>query len=128
MRNKKALTRDTTFTQAPEVDQEVEIPQGSWHSEVNELVRQALFHQAVQQAPEIDRLNFRAFQLLWEWDSLRIDALARKCFRLGLHPQVWKVAKGILLRKPNKPYYKAVEAYRVISLLNCLGKAVEEGG
>jgi len=38
---------------------------------------------------------------------------------------VQKVAKGILLRKPNKPDYTAVKAYRVISLLNCLGKLVE---
>ena len=39
---------------------------------------------------------------------------------------MWKVAKGILLRKPNKPDYTAVKAYWVISLLNCLGKVVEK--
>jgi hypothetical protein len=39
---------------------------------------------------------------------------------------VWKVAKGVLLRKPNKPDYTAVKTYRVISLLNCLGKVVEK--
>lgn len=39
---------------------------------------------------------------------------------------MWKVAKGILLRKPNKLDYTAVKAYRVISLLNCLGKVVEK--
>ena len=39
---------------------------------------------------------------------------------------MWKVAKGILLRKPNKPDYTAVKAYLVISLLNCLGKVVEK--
>src|SRR5699024_4885584 len=91
-----------------------------------ELVRPALFHQAVQKAPGIDRLKFRALRLLWEWDSPRIVALARQCFRLGLHPPVWKVAKGILLRKPNKLDYTAVKTYRVISLLNCLGKVVEK--
>jgi len=36
------------------------------------------------------------------------------------------VAKGILLRKPNKPDYTAVKAYRIISLLNCLGKVIEK--
>ena len=39
---------------------------------------------------------------------------------------MWKVAKGILLRKPNKPDYTAVKAYRVINLLNCLGKVIEK--
>lgn len=74
---KETLVRETTFPQAPGDNQEVEIPQGSWHSQiVEELVRQALFHQAVQKAPGIDRLNFQAFRLLWEWDSPRIVALA----------------------------------------------------
>lgn len=53
-------------------------------------------------------------------------ALVRQCFRLGLHPQAWKTAKGILLRKPNKSDYSIVKAYRVISLLNCIGKVVEK--
>jgi len=94
----------------------------SRHDQVNEeIVKHALLHQAVQKAPGIDRLDFRALRLLWDWDSPRIIALVRQCFRLGLHPPVWKVTKGILLRKPNKPDYTAVMAYRVISLLNCLG-------
>ena len=36
------------------------------------------------------------------------------------------MVKGVLLRKPNKPDYSAVKPYRVISLLNCLGKVVEK--
>ena len=34
--------------------------------------------------------------------------------------------KGVLLQKPNKADYTQVKAYRVISLLNCLGKVVEK--
>jgi hypothetical protein len=56
--------------------------------------------------------------MLWNWDASRIVALARQCFR--------KTAKGVLLRKPNKPDYSQVKSYRVISLLNCLGKVVEK--
>ncbi|KKA18832.1 RNA-directed DNA polymerase, partial [Rasamsonia emersonii CBS 393.64] len=67
-----------------------------------------------------------ALWLLWSWDSPWIVALARQCFRLGVHPQAWKVVKGILLQKPNKPDYTLVKAYRVISLLNCLGKVIEK--
>lgn len=36
------------------------------------------------------------------------------------------MAKGILLRKLNKPDYSAVKAYRVINLLNCLEKVIEK--
>ncbi|KAL1963932.1 hypothetical protein VTN77DRAFT_7738 [Rasamsonia byssochlamydoides] len=42
---------------------------------------------------------------------------------LGQPPDI---AKGILLQKPNKPNYTLVKAYRVISLLNCLGKVIEK--
>lgn len=74
---KEALVRGTAFPQAPGDGQEVEIPQGSWHDQVDEaIVKHVLFHQAVQKAPGIDWLNFRALRLLWDWDSSRIIALA----------------------------------------------------
>ena len=86
----------------------------------------ALFAQSIKKAPGPDRLNFKAIRLLWNWDQGRITALIRHCFRLGYHPKRWKLAKGIILRKPNKPNYILAKHYRGISLLNCLGKVVEK--
>lgn len=43
----------------------------------------------------------------------------------GYHPKCWKQATGIVLAKPGKPDYSKPKAYRVISLLNCLGKVSE---
>jgi Reverse transcriptase (RNA-dependent DNA polymerase) len=43
-----------------------------------------------------------------------------------VHLKAWKKAKGILLRKPNKSDYSIAKSYRVISLLNCLGKVAEK--
>lgn len=43
----------------------------------------------------------------------------------GHHPKVWKQATGFILKKPKKPDYSQPKAYRVISLLNCLGKVSE---
>jgi hypothetical protein len=43
----------------------------------------------------------------------------------GYHPKPWKQATGCILKKPGKPDYSAPKAYRVISLLNCLGKVSE---
>jgi hypothetical protein len=124
---KEALVRETAFPPAPGNRETVEVLPGTWHKCVDETtVRRALFHQAVQKAPGIDRLNFRAVRLVWDWDSPRIVALARQCFWLGLHPQAWKTARGCLLRKVDKPDYTFVKAYRVISLPNSLGKVVEK--
>jgi hypothetical protein len=52
--------------------------------------------------------------------------MARQCFCLEVHPGAWKTAKSILLWKPGKPNYTQVKAWRVISLLNCLGKIIEK--
>ena len=43
----------------------------------------------------------------------------------GHHPQCWRQAIGVILPKPNKPDYAVPKAYRIICLLNCLGKVSE---
>ena len=43
----------------------------------------------------------------------------------GYHPKCWRQATGAILAKPGKPDYSIPKAYRIISLLNCLGKVSE---
>jgi hypothetical protein len=43
-----------------------------------------------------------------------------------MHPGAWKTAKDVLLRKPGKPNYTQVKAWRMISLLSCLGKVIKK--
>jgi Reverse transcriptase (RNA-dependent DNA polymerase) len=43
-----------------------------------------------------------------------------------VHPKTWKKAKEILLQKPNKSDYSIAKSYRVISLLNYLGKVAKK--
>ena len=43
----------------------------------------------------------------------------------GYHPLCWHQATGAILKKQNKPDYTAPKAYRIIALLNCLGKISE---
>ena len=40
----------------------------------------------------------------------------------GYHPKCWRKATGAILKKAGKLDYLAPKAYRVISLLSCLGK------
>ena len=46
-------------------------------------------------------------------------------YEQGHHPICWRKAIGVILAKPHKPSYEVPKAYRVISLLNCLGKVSE---
>ena len=96
-----------------------------WKKITDEDIREALFNQSVQKAPGPDRLGFKAIWLLWEWDSHRLIDVVKASFRIEIHPRVWKEAKGVVILKPNKPDYRLAKAYRVITLLNCLGKVVE---
>ena len=44
---------------------------------------------------------------------------------MGFYPKKWKECLGVMLAKPDKPNYLILKAYRIISLLNCLGKVLE---
>ena len=84
---KETLIREIIFSLFfTEANLETATP-GAMHREIGkEAVQKALFNQDVKKAPGVDKLNFRALRLLWDWDSGRIVALARQCFRLGVHP------------------------------------------
>lgn len=105
-------------------NEDIQIPDTSAGVSVKQ-VREALFTQSVNKAPGLDGIGFKVLRLLWQWAEDRVVALVQGCIRTGFHPYTWKTAKGVLLRKQNKPTYSVAKAYRVISLLNCLGKVVE---
>lgn len=44
---------------------------------------------------------------------------------IGYHPKCWKQAIGAVIKKPAKIDYSQPKSFRVISLLNCLGKVSE---
>lgn len=44
----------------------------------------------------------------------------------GYHPTIWRQATGAVLKKVGKDDYSIPKSYRVISLLNCLGKVSEK--
>ena len=67
-----------------------------------------------------------AVRCLYDWEPSRVVALVRAHIRLGFHPENWKTARGIIIPKPGKDDYSQAKAYRVISLLDCLGKVVEK--
>ena len=46
-------------------------------------------------------------------------------FNYGYYPTCWRRATGAILKKPSKPDHSIPKAYRVITLLSCLGKVIE---
>jgi hypothetical protein len=121
---KEAIFMAQAFPPQPGEDGDVDIPDTRASVRACE-VREALFSQSVKKTPGLDGVSFKALRLLWGWAEERIVALVRGCITTGDHPCTRKTAKGVLLRKQGKPTYAVAKAYRVISLLSCLGKVVE---
>lgn len=76
-------------------------------------------------APGEDDLPTLVWKQLWKYLKHFITEIFTVSINLGHHPQRWRRAKIVVLRKPGKPDYTVPEAYRPISLLNTLGKLLE---
>lgn len=128
MQAKEALVRAHAFPKPPDFPgREVRPAQGLAHTWITQTrIQHALFCQSPTKAPGPDKFNFRAIRLLWNWEPERITAIVQNAVQLHYHPVNWKRARGILLEKGNKRDKSLVKSYRVISLLNCMGKLVEK--
>ena len=125
--DKAALIQEEAFLKPLKgVDRKAQAEGGGMCKEItDEDIRLALFKQSVKKAPGPNRLGFKEIRLLWEWDAPRIIVIVKMSCRLGVHPRVSKEAKGVVIQKPNTPDYGVANAYRVITLLNCLRKVVQ---
>lgn len=66
--------------------------------------------------------------MIRSWEKSTITRLVQHSIRLGYHPKEWKKAQGVLLEKAGKRDFGLIISYRVISLLNCMGKVIESCG
>jgi ribonuclease HI len=89
-------------------------------------VYNAIFTSSPKKAPGTDRLSFAILRRAYNAESRIFYLLYRALFAAGYHPKGWREAIGVILPKANKKDYSLPKAYRVISLLNCLGKAFEK--
>jgi ribonuclease HI len=103
--------------------------QGNWEwpEELDEIeVYNAIFTSSPIKAPGTDKLSFAILRKAYNAESKLFYLLYRALFVAGYHPKAWREAIGVILPKANKKDYSLPKAYRVISLLNCLGKAFEK--
>ena len=128
MKAKEAMVRRSAFPKPPtHLIKPPVLSFGLAHANITEeMVAQALMTQAATKAPGPDKINFQILQMIWCWDKTRITNMVYHAVRLGYHPREWKKARGILLKKGGKRDFGLVRSYRVISLLNCMGKVVEK--
>ena len=73
----------------------------------------------------MNRYPNRLLRAVYEGLKKQFRHLFQACYDLGYHPRPFKEANTIILKKPQKPDYSEPKAYRPITLLDTLGKALK---
>ncbi|KJZ68329.1 hypothetical protein HIM_12279 [Hirsutella minnesotensis 3608] len=89
-------------------------------------IGRAIVSSSNKKAAGPDSLSFLPIQYAHKAIPTVFNRAYKALFNRGYHPKAWKEAIGVILPKLDKPDYSVPKAYRVISLLNCLGKTLEK--
>ena len=89
-------------------------------------IKEAIFSSNPNKAPGPDGMTFLNLQQAYMAVPWLFDLIYRSLLIVGYHPHCWREGIGAILKKGNKPDYTTPKAYRVIVLLNCLGKVSEK--
>ena len=121
---------ETLFTKPPDSEEPnwssyQESKQWNWPEVSKDEIKAAIFTSSIKKAAGPDTISFLIIQKIYTVLEDRLYKLYSALIKTGYHPKCWKEAVGIILKKQNR---KATipKSYRVISLLNCLGKIVEK--
>jgi hypothetical protein len=100
----------------------------AWEPLTMAEVKDAIFRVKLYKAPGVGGIPAIAWKELWPVVGKWIYLLFETSLRAGIIPQSWKRARILPLRKTDKPDYTVAKAFRPISLLPTLAKALESGG
>ena len=97
----------------------------TWPEVKDSEIANAIYQSSKNKAPGPDKISFIIIQNAYKNIKNRFNILYKALIKYRYHPIYQKKATGIILKKPNKEDYSIPKAYRIISLLNCLGKISE---
>ena len=89
-------------------------------------VKHAIFSSSATKAPGPDKIGFAIIQHAYNAAPNVFYRVYTVLFSHGYHPKCWRKCIGLVLPKPKKEDYTNPKSYRVIALLNCLGKVLEK--
>jgi hypothetical protein len=89
-------------------------------------VRQTIESFNPRKVPGPDGITREILTLIFQSIPRMITAMYNECLKWGHFPKQWKIAKIILITKPDKKDSYDPSKYRPISLLNLEGKVLEK--
>lgn len=99
-----------------------------WEVELDEEeVEESVMKQEEKKAPGENGLGGKIVKMVWrnkggrEW----IMGVYKRSLEMGYVLKRWRRSVGIVMRKPKKPDYSLPSSYRIINLLDVVGKGLE---
>jgi hypothetical protein len=96
-----------------------------WEKGMKREVCDSIFKASPLNVPGISKMMGRAYQWAWEVAEEELFLNCSLAIEIGHHPEPFHTSIAIALRKPKKDSYSKPQSYRLIQLLEVLGKAIE---
>ncbi len=98
-----------------------------WPEILIDEIKEAIFSSSGKKALGLDQIFFFIIQKVYNSIPEYFYYVYQNLIRLGYYPKCWKTVIGVILRKLGKKRnWLELKSYRIISLLNCLGKIAEK--
>ena len=119
-----------TLFKEPPISEEIDLnipylEKYKWPEMKEYEIKNAIFQSSKNKAPGPDKISFIILQYAYNNIKNRFNIIYKALIKKGYHPKCWKKASGVILKKPHKKNDSDPKSYRIISLLNCLGKISE---
>ena len=121
----KVLFTKPPFSEEPTWINYQDSKKWTWPEMNKNEIKTAIFTSSIKKAAGPDTISFLIIQKIYQVLENRFYKLYKALIESGYHPKYWKKAIGVILRKQNRKA-TILKSYRVVSLLNCLGKVAEK--
>lgn len=126
-KEKEKVLREKLFPKAPKADEEREQRETKGRLEVTREETWSDFQGAGPfKAPGKDEIVVQAITETLNLTEERIRETYQTSINNGNHLREWRRTIGAIIPKPKKQDYTSVNSYRLVSLLNTLGKGLEK--
>ena len=97
-----------------------------WSRIIKRKIKHAINFSALRKAFKSDDMSFVIMQQAYKSVLKIFDLMYSNLIKSNYHSKIWREDTEIILKKSNKLNYSISKTYRVITLLNCLGKIVKK--
>ncbi len=97
-----------------------------WLRVIEEEIKHVINFSALRKALESDDMSFVIIQRAYKSILKIFNLVYSDLIENDYHSKIWREGTKIILKKSDKLNYSILKTYRIITLLNCLGKVAEK--